>query len=216
MSDLLGRGRTEGAQGGQSAQLLMSLFLILLCFFVLLVGHSSSKQDRSQVALGSVARAFGGSSREEEGSPEDRPPAALDAVVTDLRQRLSSGSVSFMDGGGEAALRVVVPRENLFDREDGLLQVSEGIRQMSAQAVLREVDGLALELEIAAERSVATIERDALALDRVARDLIRRGVPPHRVSIALEPGMGAGVRFAFFVRPALPVAAAPVAAQVSP
>ena len=208
MSNLLGVGRTEGGQGGQSVQLLLSLFLILLCFFVLLVGHSATRKERSQAALGSVSQAFGGASRDSPGDPE--PPAPSDglaAVVRDLRENITEGvgSVTLLAGGGEAVLRVVVPRTGLFDREDALIQSSDGIRRMAADAAMRETDGLALEIEIAAGRSRETAERDAIALDRIARDLIRRGVPPHRVSISLETGLGPGVRLSFCARPLLPL-----------
>lgn len=207
MSNLLGVGRTEGGQGGQSVQLLMSLFLILLCFFVLLVGHSASRKDRSQAALGSVNQAFGGVSRDIAGTPAPVVlPDGLTTIVQDLRARLSdgAGAVSLVEGGGEAVLRAIVPRATLFDRNDELLQVSEGIRRTAAEAALRETDGLALELEIAAERSRDGAEREGFALDRVARDLVRRGVPPHRISISLESGLGSGVRLSFFARPVLP------------
>ena len=219
MSNLLGVGRTEEGLSGQSVQLYMSLFLILLCFFVLLVGHSASRKERSQVALGSVSQAFGGTSRDIPGHPE--PPAlsnGLTAIVKDLRENIvdGAGAVTLVEGGGEAVLRAVVPRASLFDRDDALIQVSEGSRRMAAEAVSREADGLALELEIAAERTKESSERDGMALDRVARDLIRRGVPPHRVSISLEAGVGSGVRFSFFARPALPPDVVPAGQGVQP
>ncbi len=207
MSNLLGAGRTEEGRGGQPTQIFMSLFLILLCFFVLLVGHSASRQEKSQIALGSVKQAFGGVSREVPSGPEAvETPNGVSVVVENLRRVIaeSLGAASLVEGGGEAVLRFVLARDRLFDRGDALLQASEGVRHAAAAAILREADGLALELEISAERARGTAERDGVALDRIARDLVRRGIPPHRVSISLEDGIGPDLRFSFFARPVLP------------
>lgn len=207
MSNLLGAGRTEEGRGGQPTQIFMSLFLILLCFFVLLVGHSANRQDMSQIALGSVKQAFGGASREYPPGPRPlETPDGVSVIVEDLRTGIieSAGAASLVEGGGEAVLRFALARNRLFDRDDTLLQASEGVRHAAAQAIMREADGFALELEISVERAPDTAERDAIALDRIARDLVRRGIPPHRVSISLEAGIGPDPRFSFFARPVLP------------
>ena len=199
-----GAGRTD-----PNIFVFLSLYLLLLAFFILLNSISQHESTRTAAALGSIDATF-------------KAP-----VATDLEAR----SLAHMPGllAGETALQARLGR--LFQanlpvshakvfRRDGRIEVSvPGDRiflpgsasfrtsrwtlfEALAEALMARSAAGEFELEILIETAAndGTETRARVDMARaaaIAADLTSRGVPSRRLATGLEPGTAGRIRFAF-------------------
>jgi hypothetical protein len=174
---------------------LLALFLILLCFFIMLVAMSQPR-----------LRPAGTAASETMAADHGRAPAADGAValLADLRSRLAPhvGTVLAAGLGKGSVLNVVLPVHQLFERRSDRLAVSSiGLMEALAQSLAADADGRALELE--AVFSAPGLTSQPMLAERagaLARELVRLGAPPRRVAVGVEEGAADRIRLSFYMR----------------
>jgi hypothetical protein len=193
-----GAGRSGDRHMAYASQLL-ALFLILLCFFIMLVALSQQK-----------ALTFGAGGKRPEGfvpGPTLRTDGAA-ALAADLRQRLvpHTGEVLVTGLGSGPSLTVALPVARLFDR--GSARVSApgtALIESLAGSLTTEADGYALELEaVFATPPDASRPLIAERAGALARELVRRGAPARRIAVGVETAAPDRVRLSFYLRAAAP------------
>ena len=195
--------------------LLVSIYLLLTAFFIVLNSISNQKVSRAGAALESVNNSF---------DKRFEPPAR---VIDFLRQpnviapndefvEEAAGlmaSVFSLDAGsftmGGDSVRVAVPIEMLFD--DGSAVTREGLSpfviQMS-ELVMASKTGERREVEFvfgngSSELSSQPLQRQFLAARRagnLAQSLVGLGLPPNAVSIGVAPGSDKVITVVFRIR----------------
>lgn len=191
-----GAGRSGDRHMAHASQLL-ALFLILLCFFIMLVALSQQK-----------ALTFGAGGARPEGFAPG-PDIVADgkaALAADLRQRLAphTGEVLLAGLGDGPNLTVALPTARLFERGTARISVSgAALVEALAGSIAADVDGRVVELEAVfatpADASRPLIAERAGAL---ARELIRRGAPARRIAVGIESAAPDRIRLSFYLREA--------------
>ena len=202
-------GTPVAASGNATILVYLSLFLLLLVFFIVLVSHSTLRDYRVQAVMSSVSRSF---APPPPGATETAPTQGSSALValsglkrlgdlfeTDLaivkvekslpgRMLVATTETSELFEDGTAFVR----RERL-----GLLD--RVARELGDRAGVRfEVDFLiAVGPEPAGKRPLGDPVAQAAALGRA---LIADGAPPATVSVGIEPGAAGSARFLFAAR----------------
>lgn len=189
-----GIGRSGDRQMSYFSQLL-ALFLILLCFFIMLVALSQQR-----------ALTFGAGGARPDGFVPG-PTTASDgraALAADLRQRLAphTGEVLVAGLGDGPNLTVVLPTARLFERGSARISAAgAALIEALAAPIAEPVDGRIVELE-----AVFATPEDAsrpLVPERagaLARELIRRGAPARRIAVGIETAAPDRVRLSFYLR----------------
>lgn len=173
--------------------LLLALFLILLCFFIALVALSRLQFEPAAVARSALVG---------DGASEWTSRSAASELIADLRaQVVRWGDELLVQDLGDGPVLTLRAGRSALIGEDGRLTFRGGeMLGRMAEQLLREADGLALQVEIvlapAAGRAAA-----ARAAGSLARELVRRGAPPGRIAVALDPIAAEAVHFRFQIRP---------------
>ncbi|WP_162914737.1 hypothetical protein [Desertibaculum subflavum] len=177
------------------ASQLLALFLILLCFFIMLVALSQQR-----------ALTFGAGGARPEGFVPG-PDSVTDgkaALAADLRQRLAphTGEVLVVGLGDGPNLTVALPTARLFERGSARVSAAgAALIEALAAPIAEPVDGRVVELE-----AVFATPEDAsrpLVPERagaLARELIRRGAPARRIAVGIETAAPDRVRLSFYLR----------------
>jgi len=176
---------------------LLALFLILLCFFIMLVALSQQR-----------AKSFGpGGTRPDGFAPG--PMIISDgsaALAADLRRRLvpHTGDILVAGLGNGPNLTVALPTARLFERSSARVSpAGSELLEAIAGSLAAELDGRVLELEAVfatpPDASRPLINERAGAL---ARELIRRGAPARRIAVGVEAAAPDRVRLSFYLRAA--------------
>lgn len=191
-----GGGRSGDRHMAHASQLL-ALFLILLCFFIMLVALSQQK-----------ALTFGAGGTRPQGftpGPEIVSDGSA-ALAADLRRRLvpHTGEVLVAGLGDGPNLTVALPAARLFERGSARISASgAALIEAVAGSLAGEFDGRAVELEAVfatppdASRPLLNERAGALA-----RELVRRGAPARRVAVGIEIAAPDRVRLSFYLRKA--------------
>lgn len=197
---------------GASQPLFLSLFLLLLAFFILLNTLSTIEPGRSNRVLESVQRAFPSAFRTPLGDNvlEADPgqvigEAARARIGTIFRQVLPVARVTVEPDGNP--LYVSAPVARIYAPTiGGLTPAGEALAQRLAPLLASPPPGSVLELDIlfavAADERGAGREARAREVADVVEGFVRGGVEPELMAAGLEPGQSDTVRFVFRTRPA--------------
>lgn len=197
-----------------SVMVFLSLYLLLLAFFILLNTISQREQRRSQMAIGSVAATFRAPLPTEvvdlttstgrgvlaSADPFHRQIKKVfeDTLPIDAEKVISNGNV----------MRISVPADNVFhpNSESFRTEIAtllEGI----ADGVTKRDPGVRFEVEMVIESgsSVPAIEGDRLPLPlrragAFARRMRSAGVAAHSVIVGIGPGSSDDIQFSFYAR----------------
>lgn len=207
----LSRPSLREPEEGASQPLFLSLFLLLLAFFILLNTLSTIEPGRSNRVLESVQRAFPSAYRAElgDGILEGDPgqvigEATRNSIGEIFRQVLPVARVTVEPDGNPIYVEAPVARV-YASRTGGLTPVGERLATRLAALLADPPAGSVLELDVlfaaaAADRGAARAER-ARAVSDLVDDMIGFGIEPSLMAAGLEPGQSDTVRFVFRTRP---------------
>jgi len=197
---------------GASQPLFLSLFLLLLAFFILLNALSTIEPGRSNRVLESVQRSFTAALRDRLGdSMLDADPGQVIGESTRARigsifqQTIPVAKVTVEPDGNP--IYVSAPAVRLYSAAaGGLTPVGEQLANRLAPLLASPPAGSVMELDIlftisADERGAGRIARAGAVAD-VAERFGRLGIDPALIAAGLEPGQTDTVRFVFRTRPA--------------
>ncbi len=192
---------------------LVSLFLLLLVFFIVLFSVASVQKSRAHDVLASLDRAFGhlpaslGLIAPDDPAPlEDQSVKVfIDTVSQVLTGALPVGLTDDFTARGGTLLVVSLPPDGLFEA-GGAKIIAARRAELDRLAVLlqrRATEAGRFHLTVKAILPVKSVPGDAvegLMINRLgafADYLYRRGCPPDGVSIMLDHGSGVGLRLEF-------------------
>jgi hypothetical protein len=184
---------------------LVSLFLLLLVFFIVLFSISQVRQQRVDEIVTSIDRAFGGVPSRLGLLPKPVPPAdeaAAESFVRDATQLLTGFPPTEVPAAaGSTLLSVALAPERLFAGAGADLTL-EGKRLIPPLAVLMQRHHgarlhyrLTIRASMPAADPAAASARERLAA--LAAALFAAGCPADRLAIGTDPGAGDRVRFDF-------------------
>lgn len=211
-------GNEQGATDASGRPLgaistLVSLFLLLLVFFIVLFSVASVQKNRAHDVLASLDRAFGhlpssiGLLTQDDPMPQEDRSAKIfiDSVSEILTGALPVSLSGDQDARGGTLLVVSLDPDSLF--EAGAAKIADGHRAaLDRLAVLlqrRATDAGRFHLTVKAIMPAKSVSGDAaegLMINRLgafADLLYRRGCPPDGVSIMLDHGAGPVLRLEF-------------------
>ena len=202
---------SRDAHSGPTLTVFLSLYLILLAFFIFVVAQSRFELSRAVAAMGSVAGAFRGDAGLVRWDGEMASPPAVADVVAGLRgelqRRFDSGLpearlVTSRDG---AVLRASLPAAALFVPGESLLRADRRTVVGELGRALGAVPtGFVVRIEISLPRGDDAAAGGRLPVVRagaLARHLESEGLPPAALATGLRPGEGSEIQFTVFVRP---------------
>lgn len=198
------RNKNVNIDGGQSAQLLgLSLFVILLAFFIVLNGLSEFSKPKVDQAFNSIevtfARAivpseFTQSSPEEVKEPEDGAGDAIDDLQGSLRSLLPNLDMEVTpdsNGGRYMAIRM---RKDQFER------LSRNLMPLFARILTEKDAGQTFSLSLTSYVRNPFDDDAATSfgvINGYARTLIKNGLAENRVSLQVEKGNPAWMMVGF-------------------
>jgi hypothetical protein len=191
---------TSGAEAFLPVQVFLSLYLVLLAFFIVLATVSRPETSRAVQAIASVRTSF----------PSDVPLGSVTGEATSLFVETERGLLDRVGRLVEADLPIApirrdpsagqivadIPLEMLFEGP-AVAQAGRTLLGRAAALLASPPDGIAYGLTVTLPPDDAAIVRAG----RLARALLEAGAPPAAVRAGVEPALTA-VRFAFAVRPA--------------
>ncbi|MFC4270620.1 hypothetical protein GQF03_02725 [Sneathiella chungangensis] len=194
----------------------VSLYLLLLAFFIFLHSISVMQEDRIRTVLGSVNIAFNGLSRDTPAdrqkklSGEEQGTQAFHAKLKNVFETAVPLVESRVTRGG-TRLQFSVPIRQLFAYRSLELRDSLGsfIEDVAATLILRNRNiATDLEIMIGTGLNLPGLEEmpTDLAPQRVsylAQTLMDKGVPSRNISIGMAAGDAGLIHFSFFLRPTL-------------
>lgn len=200
----------SGGQG-DSTQLFLSLYLIVLAFFILLNAISKIQEERSKVVLGSLGATFAepaivatGPLDFTAGSGAFSAVHAFDKSIRSLFQS-AFPFVSFKPFQPFEKMMAEFPVDAMFGAESALIRADQVVALNELATILtRDTPGQRFSVELLLPVSPTgvrspTPER-SLAVDRaaaLARALVVRGVPADRVTAGIEGGDAGKLRMRF-------------------
>jgi len=183
---------------------MLSLYLLLLAFFILLNALSNLEEDRARVVIESVNEAFKGRVPADSSvAPYAAALGALDdsdALVDQLRNLFDSliPAVSTDESADGPVLRLVLDAETLFQPGTARLARGRGLLFERAAKALLEPRDPPLYYELEFLHGVAESQSDAapavdttLAIERagtLVRQMVDFGLAPETLSAGLLPG----------------------------
>lgn len=194
----------------------VSLYLLLLAFFIFLHSISVMQEDRIRTVLGSVNIAFNGLSRDTPAdrqkklSGEEQGTQAFHAKLKNVFETAVPLVESRVTRGG-TRLQFSVPIRQLFAYRSLELRDSLGsfLKDVAATLILRNRNiATDLEIMIGTGLNLPGLEEmpTDLAPERVsylAQTLMDKGVPSRNISIGMAAGDAGLIHFSFFLRPTL-------------
>ncbi len=193
----------------------LSLYLLLLAFFILLNSLSQTKEERMQAALGSIDVTFKYEfetplpPRPEKNNPGD--PVGPDSFQAELHEvfegALPVGRYRILEKGN--LIEVAVPADLIFvPGRAKLRSPRRGLMQNLAAGLANPSDGgrYEIEFQIGAGAALPNVDQAAgslgvLRAGAFARDLRRRGVPGRLIGSGIVTGNPNQVRLTFHRRP---------------
>jgi hypothetical protein len=215
---MLAPEQAEEASGSQGVVILISLYLLLLAFFIVLTALSQREVTRAEAAVGSVVKAFSPDIAQQTVTSTTDEPAGLfrarDAfersVLAAFADTLPVARFAVDPDGG--VLRVVLPTESLF--RPGTAELFGSARSLLgglAGALVRPEPDQRYRLEalLHAGPELPTGERlgavlEVLRVGALAREMRAQGAPADLISTGLRPGDPGEAQFSFYRRPAEP------------
>lgn len=202
--------------GGGTAVIFVSLYLLLLAFFIFLHSISVPKEERIRSVLGSVNIAFKGLSKDTPAdkqktlSGEEQGTQQFHAKLRNVFETEVPLVASKVTEKG-TRLQFSVPLGKLFKRGGlELRDLKDEFLADVASALIRRNANVATDVEIligtGPRLPTSTESANDLAsnrVDKLARHLRSQGVPSRNISIGLEEGDAGLVHFSFFLRPTL-------------
>ena len=202
-------GTPVAASGNATILIYLSLFLLLLVFFIVLVAHSTPRDYRVRAVLDSVSQSF---APPPPGASESAPTQGSAAVIAlaglkrlgDLFE--TELAIVKVEKSAPGRLLVAATETNeLFDEGTALVRrervglLDRIAREIGERAGVRfEVDFLiAIGPEPAGQHRFGDPVAQAAALGHA---LIADGAPPDAVSVGIEPGVAGSARFLFSAR----------------
>ncbi|MGQ9365315.1 hypothetical protein [Azospirillum sp. ST 5-10] len=202
-------GKAAPFAGHAGILLYLSLFLLLLAFFIVLNAISVDSVRRARAVLKSVEQSFTIDPRLLFG----RDPVASRAGTVLAVQRLDTLGDLFATTVAVDKVEVVAPGRQLEVRlpADGLFEPGTarlrldrtGLLDRVAAALRQPLPGERIEVEFLVALSSTVASQPPSPIDRagaLARDLVARGAPAEGVSIGIERGAPGTARFVFSVR----------------
>ncbi|HYG89298.1 MAG TPA: hypothetical protein VD978_23910 [Azospirillum sp.] len=202
---------TGHAAGNGSIVLLLSLFLLLLVFFIVLNAQSVQAVSRVKAAMGSLERSFHVDPRLRDGDD----PVASRAGTVFAAERLNGVGDLFATAISVAKVTTVSPgqlmevrlaADELFepgtadvrrDRQGLIDRVTDGLRESRAGEHI-ELDALLAISPSGPGQAPGPIERAGA----FARTLVANGAPAERVTVGIERGEPGTARLLFSIRSA--------------
>ncbi|HYD67468.1 hypothetical protein [Azospirillum sp.] len=201
----------RGASGNGSIVLLLSLFLLLLVFFIMLNAQSVQQVSRVKAVLASVERSFDFviDPRLRDGND---PVASRTGTVFAV-ERLNGVGDLFATTVAVAKVTTVTPgalmevrldADELFEPGTATLRRDRaGLLDRVAESLRKELPGERIELDYLVALSPDRPSQPPGPIERaaaLARDLVARGVPAESVTIGIERGAPGASRFLFTIR----------------
>ncbi len=193
---------------------LLSLYLLLLAFFILLNSISQREQSRTEAAIGSLDATFASKRpmtfeivpQSQDTGSKARPDGFQIRLLQLFQTELPLARYEVVERG--SVMRIYVPTDNLFVRDGADLRPSRmSVLDGIAAALQSDHETIRREVEFMISSGTVPIDEEtALGSMRVsrsgafARALIARGVPDNWVRTGLLPGNKDQVRLTFFVR----------------
>ncbi len=206
---------TGGERNDGSVVILISLYLLLLAFFIMLTALSQRELTRAEAAVGSVTKVFKPDIAQQTiDKSTDEPPGlfrARDAYLSSVRaafaDTLPVAEFESLEDGN--LLRAEVPAENLFrPGTTELFGSSETLLGGLGEALNRREPELRLRLEVLLRSGPVLPTGDQLGqvleVRRVAamsQALRGQGAPSRLISVGVAPGDPGQVRFSFHAEP---------------
>ncbi|MDF2365998.1 hypothetical protein [Sneathiella sp.] len=199
-----------------NAVVFVSLYLLLLAFFIFLHSVSVLQEERVRTVLGSVNIAFAGLSRDTPAdrqkklSGEEQGTQAFHAKLKNVFETAVPLVESRFTQGG-TRLQFSVPVRQLFAYRSLELRDTLGtfLEDVAATLIARN-NNIATDLEILIGSGIELPEltniSDDIAAQRISylsQLLMEAGVPSRNISIGVAAGDAGLIHFSFFLRPSL-------------
>jgi hypothetical protein len=204
------------SENNANAVIFVSLYLLLLAFFIFLHSVSVLQEERVRTVLGSVNIAFAGLSRDTPAdrqrklSGEEQGTQAFHAKLKNVFETAVPLVESRFTKGG-TRLQFTVPVRQLFAYRSLELRNTLGdfLEEVAATLIARN-NNVATDLEIRIGTgielpSLATVSENIAAqrVSHLSQILMEEGVPSRNISIGMEAGDAGLIHFSFFLRPSL-------------
>lgn len=207
--------RTD-ADKGNSQTLFLSLFLLLLAFFILLNSLSTLEVGRSTQVMESVKDAFPSSVRAqmEDGFLSEDPGQMIGEGLRTRLETVFEESLPVVEITADPSgnpMYVKLRAEDVFARTTGrITPAAEDLARRLAPIVAQPPAGSMLFLDIVFGRNMSPgnagqssiSETTILTASRTVERFAELGLPADRISTGLERGDPDSVRFIFRTRPA--------------
>jgi hypothetical protein len=202
---MIGAAETHKGFGFGSVPILMGLVglqLMLLAFFIVLVGMSSFDSTRVDSVLGSIQQQFAAlpGAGQGENATSSADALSLEAVRDEVAGVLATRlQLDRIERNGTGAVEIEFAADKLF--AEGTAQLLPGIDHMlqrTVAAIDRRPAGFRYELDVLVGRPQGG-PADALAVDRagaLVRAFIDFGASPSSMSAGLQPASPGRVRLA--------------------
>jgi len=197
----LSSGHTPAAARNPSLPTLVGLFMLILCFFVVLTSISLRDQHREKSVMASLERTFSG---EGMAVPSNDPPAEQQTkrMLGNLRAK-PVAEVPLVSGAATETADTLVlnlPREQVFGSGTELAPGFGQMLKQTAEALKIGPADFAYEIEIAL--TAATLDDKAVAgANSVANALRAAGFANNTAMVSLTPGAGATIALTIRLRP---------------
>jgi len=204
----------SGPKRDNSTIALLSLYLLLLAFFILLNSISQREHTRTAAAIGSLDATFSAKkpmafdldSQTTETATKSHPDTFQIRLLQIFQTELPLARYEVVERG--SVMRIILPADNLFARNSANVRPSRvSVLDGIADALQSDVKNVRREVEfmVGVGEAMPAVETatGALFVSRAgafARALINRGVPQNRVRAGLLPGNDGHVQLTFYVR----------------
>jgi hypothetical protein len=203
-----------GKKNDNSTIALLSLYLLLLAFFILLNSISQREQTRTAAAIGSLDATF--SSRKPmsfelrsvntESATSARPDTFQVRLLQLFQTELPLARYQLVERG--SVMRIVIATDTLFEKDGTDLRPSRiSVLDGIAYALRSDMKNVRREVEFMIGSGSSTPSVDTplgrLQVNRAgafARALVKRGVPEKWIRTGLFPGDSARIRLTFYAR----------------
>jgi hypothetical protein len=210
----VGGGEAVKSDPGRSITLFLSLFLLVLAFFILLVSISSTEEVKSKALLDSLSSTFS----------SVLPPrmdlttfnaTTGDFLAADEFQRQVTGLFSTVIGVEKVdaiqpgrLMRVELDGDSLFELDQDVIREAQyDFMDRLVAALSANPPGLRFEMELVVpapwQEGMTFPTEQSLSIKRAgafARDLLTRGAPPGSVSIGLKGSEAKNLEIWFHIR----------------
>jgi hypothetical protein len=199
-----------------TAVVFVSLYLLLLAFFIFLHSISVPQEERIRDVLGSVNIAFKGLSKDTPSderrtlSGEEQGTQQFHAKLRNVFETAVPLVESRILAEGDR-LQFSVPLDQLFNYGTvELRDLKDEFLTAVAETLISRNNNIATDLEILIGAGIRLPEGGSITdnlpgkrVETLAQMFLEKGVPSRNISIGLEEGDAGLVHFSFFLRPSL-------------